>query len=608
LITPITTTPEFISNKLSVSIGPADVAQDDLVEDPYLAEHLSHWGIDVMKMEKTEKSMAELTVELNKTFEFDKITEAGADLAPLSGPGYVGLKNLGNSCYLNSVMQVLHTLPEIQQRYANRASQIFQAAPAGAELVSDFVVQMAKLGVGLTTDRYCDSAPAEGDKTSSLEPRTFKTLVGRGHSEFSSNRQQDACEYLQHLLEVMTKAERAASTSDSELPSTSSLFKFQYEDRIQCIESGKVTYKTRSDNMLGLMIPMEAATNKFEVEQFQERESKRQKLKEAGAEAYIHSGPELAAGGAGTLTAADEDHPPVKPIVPFQACLHKFIADEMVEDFYSSALRRKAVASKAVRMRTFPPYLAVQMRRYFVGPDWTPKKLDVLVQVPETLSLEALRGKGMQEGELPLPEEEGGGGGGGERGGGGGGGESTVAPALAQVPNEEIVMQLVGMGFSENGSKRASLATGNTSAEASMEWVFSHMEDPDFNDPLPPPAPVAAAAPVSGTAAAEQVADPESVAMLTSMGFTAVQVIFFSVVVSVASSLLFTYYYILILVPDLHKFTEPVCTLPYSTVVYRTCLYSSVLYCCLLNLSVLFRTLLLFTEPVCTLPYLTVVY
>eukprot|EP00976_Prorocentrum_cordatum_P064603 1177557-Prorocentrum_minimum.AAC.6 len=45
----------------------------------------------------------------------------------------------------------------------------------------------------------------------------------------------------------------------------------------------------------------------------------------------------------------------------------------------------------------------------------------------------------------------------------------------------------MAMGFSENGSKRAALATGNSSAEASMEWVFAHMEDPDFNDPLPPP-------------------------------------------------------------------------------------------------------------------------
>ena len=37
--------------------------EDDLVVDPKLAEHLAHWGIDVMKMEKTEKSMAEVNVE-----------------------------------------------------------------------------------------------------------------------------------------------------------------------------------------------------------------------------------------------------------------------------------------------------------------------------------------------------------------------------------------------------------------------------------------------------------------------------------------------------------------------------------------------------------------
>lgn len=35
-----------------------------------------------------------------------------------------------------------------------------------------------------------------------VAPRMLKHLVGQGHAEFSSGRQQDAAEYMQHLLEA----------------------------------------------------------------------------------------------------------------------------------------------------------------------------------------------------------------------------------------------------------------------------------------------------------------------------------------------------------------------------------------------------------------------
>jgi ubiquitin carboxyl-terminal hydrolase 5/13 len=41
----------------------------------------------VLQMEKTEKTMAELEIDQNVKFEWDSITEAGAALKPLSGPG-----------------------------------------------------------------------------------------------------------------------------------------------------------------------------------------------------------------------------------------------------------------------------------------------------------------------------------------------------------------------------------------------------------------------------------------------------------------------------------------------------------------------------------------
>lgn len=49
-----------------------------------------------------------------------------------------------------------------------------------------------------------------------------------------------------------------------------------------------------------------------------------------------------------------------------------------------------------------------------------------------------------------------------------------------------------------------------------MEWILSHMDDADLNDPIPEPS--AASDPEAYSA------NPESVSMLSSMGFTDRQV------------------------------------------------------------------------------------
>lgn len=59
-------------------------------------------------MEKTEKSMIELEIEQNqKTNEWSALCESGGHLKPVYGPGFTGMQNMGNSCYLNSIMQVI---------------------------------------------------------------------------------------------------------------------------------------------------------------------------------------------------------------------------------------------------------------------------------------------------------------------------------------------------------------------------------------------------------------------------------------------------------------------------------------------------------------------
>lgn len=457
--------------------------EDDMVSNKHLTKHLAHFGINVANLKKTDKSMNELQVGLNLSYEFDTITEAGKKLQSVSGAGFVGFRNLGNSCYMNSVLQLLLALPEVQSRYFDAADRIYETISPGTIPPDDFAVQMAKLARGVLSDRYGKlfNATAGGQeedelKTQELRPITFRGLVGKNHPEFSTGQQQDAVEYLQYLLDLMTRQERVAAerigtlvkddgdSVPADLP-TASLFKFKFEDRVECLASHKVKYVPRDDTFLQVQIPLEAATNTSQVQEYQaSSEQKRQRLDGAGD---------------GAASKTEKDETKVLPIVPFDACIEKTLAPELIEDFLSSATGKKGLAQKTVRFKTFPRYLLVQMRRFYVDEDWTPKKLDVVVNVPERFSLKRFLSGGLADGEELLPDSD---------SADASSASSGAAVADAITPDETLVAQLVSMGFSENGCKRAAIATGNANAEIAMEWIFSHMDDPDFNDPPAPPA------------------------------------------------------------------------------------------------------------------------
>lgn len=61
--------------------------------------------------------MAEMELDLNqRVWEWNTLQESGSELEPIYGPGYTGIVNLGNSCYMNSIMQVIFTLPSFVER------------------------------------------------------------------------------------------------------------------------------------------------------------------------------------------------------------------------------------------------------------------------------------------------------------------------------------------------------------------------------------------------------------------------------------------------------------------------------------------------------------
>ena len=140
--------------------------------------------------------------------------------------------------------------------------------------------------------------------------------------------------------------------------------------------------------------------------------------------------------------------------------------------------------------------------------------------MPEELDLSVYRAHGLQPGETPMVDPSGdsgsGNGSGSANAGGSGPGDGPI------VPDEALVLQLMAMGFSENGCKRAAVATQNADVDTACSWVFEHMEDSDFNDPLPVQAPGAGAGAGAGPSAAT-VVSADSIATMEQMGVTARQ-------------------------------------------------------------------------------------
>jgi len=449
---------------ITADLEAADVfsyPEDDSVEDPLLARHLSHFGIDFSSLQKTEITTAERELDANTNYDWNRIQESGKDAELLFGPGYTGLANLGNSCYMASIMQVMFSTHPFISRYFEKQSLKAAFATAPADPTMDLNMQMTKLGHGLLSGKY--SAPnKEGQE--GIRPRMFKSVIAANHSEFSSMRQQDALDFFLHLIDRVEQA----NPGNHELNPCSG-FKFIIEERVQC-PSGKVSYNKRSDNMLSLSIPLHAATNKEQLEAFSEKKA-----------AMDLDGKEV----------SNEEI--VRPRVPLEACLASFSGPEEIPDFYSTALNSKTTATKTAGFSTFPDYLVLHMRKFVMEAGWVPKKLDVYIDVPDTIDISHMRSKGMQPGEELLPE---------------GASSDNKAEPAAPVASEDIVSQLASMGFNYLHCQKAAINTSNTGVEEAMNWLLSHMDDPDINDPIS-----------NDLRASEQSVDEASVQTLISFGF-----------------------------------------------------------------------------------------
>jgi ubiquitin carboxyl-terminal hydrolase 5/13 len=333
---------------------------DEEVQDNDLQTHMLTFGIQIQKLVKTEKTITELELEANINLTLSKAVEEGRVLTPRYGPMFTGMENLGNSCYLNSIMQTILAIPEWMSRF-NDENLLKSNDPAGS-----FHCQMAKLAIGLASGKYSSQKWTEPIETEpgvfsqpqeyqdGVRPMMFKALVGKGHSEFSSAKQQDAFEFFQHFLSLTEKSEKITGTSEK---CPNFVFEFVLRSKVKCLTCNKVRFTDLKQNSISSLVTIDP--------------------KEDGPEA----------------------------IFPWEKLLNNFKSPEYVE-FQCPSCNTKTTASKSYSFLTFPKVLVLLVNR-FVYNDWVPKKLECGVNVPvEPFSLQGFKFQDLAEEVLPEEAEK----------------------------------------------------------------------------------------------------------------------------------------------------------------------------------------------------------
>lgn len=461
--------------------GSADIycyQHDDEVQDPKLPEHLLHWGINIKDRVKTEKSLAEAQLEHNLNYDFSMTDAEGRQLKPLFGAGLTGLRNLGNSCYLASVLQALFAMPEFEQRY-NRPDEHLPKISKPAE---DIEVQLRKLADGLLSGRYSkpdaditqNDDPEYKPHQKGIAPAMLKHLVGKGHSEFSTMRQQDSFELLLHLLKLISRSQASARSEYKDVTDPVDAFRFYMEQKLQCLQCKKIRYRQDEMENISVAVPIKRLPK---------------------SEDTTMSNGDTVPSTTGANAKVEERKEEFEPVT-LKQCLDDFTRAEVVE-LTCSGCGNKGFLKQSL-FKTFPTVLAVNARRFEIV-NWVPTKQDVPVIVgDEAFDMEAYRSKGKQPGEEELPDDQ----------------DAAGGASNKFVPNEIALEMLMAMGFPRVRCEKALKATGNSDAEVAASWLFEHMEDPDIDVPIEEPA---------DAGAGSSTVDPDMIETLGGMGFSVPQ-------------------------------------------------------------------------------------